>query len=780
MKVKLLVFIIGAIFLVPAGNSLAQGSGVLEEIVVTAQKREETLFETPLAVSVISGEDMEKDRLHTMQDISGQTPGLVFTAFVTGQPEISMRGISTKEDGASASDSVIVSVDDVYIAARTAQVFDLFDLERVEVVKGPHATLFGRNSIGGAINFVTLKPSQEKILRLQQTFGNHGIKDTGFLASGPLNDELAAKISFIRRAHTGWLNNLLTDREEGGGARYGMRSQAVWTPASDLEFVFTADGAFDRTGQTNREPIGSQGPLHNCPCAANPIAVNEALGGAGKAFNTLAETEGFTDREIIGASLKTTWNFADWGTLVSITAYRYSHIDWLEDSEGLPPTETINLFNVAPGTIDLARLTGPPSSGFSFDVNDMATEGTHQATQELRLLSRNDGPFSWFAGLFYSYEDIERTESFFFPALGFGPEPDFERSIQKNETNSVAGYFQLQYDLLDDLTATFGARYSYEKKDARIGAEILNNNPMAVLLAGAPFPDTDGDGVRDGLASASKSFNSFDWRAALNYTVSEDISLFVNIATGFKSGGFSGSPSTLEVATTPFKEEDATNYEFGMRSRWFGNRLAFDISGFLIDYEDLQVTRFFQPITSQFGEFITENAGEADISGIELEVAALPFQNVEVGGTYAYLDATFSDFTGSPSIAADGTVTDPGDFNGNRLRISPKHSASGYLRINYSLGEYGSLAGNFKVQFRDKIFFDPDNNPINVSPSYTIFDLWTAYTTPDERWEVKLWIKNISNKEYVTHGFTQRGSRVAFGVFGEPRTYGATVTYNFF
>ncbi len=303
---------------------------------------------------------------------------------------------------------------------------------------------------------------------------------------------------------------------------------------------------------------------------------------------------------------------------------------------------------------------------------------------------------------------------------------------------------------------------------------------MAILLAGAPFPDINGDGVRDGLTKADKSFNSFDWRAALNYTVAENISLFVNVATGFKSGGFSGSPSTEALATTPFKQEEATNYEFGMRSRWFNNRLGFDISGFIIDYENLQVTRFFQPVGSQFGEFITENAGEADISGIELEFAALPFHNVEIGGNYAYLDATFSDFQGSPSIGADGSIIESGDFNGKRLRISPKHSASGYLRISHSLGTHGRLDGNFKVRYQDKIFFDPDNNPINVSPAHTVFDLWTAYTTADDRWEVKLWIKNISNKEYVTHGFTQRGNRIAFGVFGEPRTFGGTVTYNFF
>ena len=763
-----------------SNNTLAQGSAVLEEIVVTAQKREESLQEVPLAITVFSGKSLEQDSISNLQDIGSQTPGLVFTAFSVGQPEISIRGISSKEDGASANDSTVVSVDDVYIAARTAQVFDIFDLERVEVVRGPQATLYGKNSIGGTINFVTLKPSQEKIARIQQSAGNHKRFDTGILLSGPLSDDLAAKISFSRRDHGGWLNNLLTGEEQGGIETYAWRTQAVWTPSSDLEFIATFDGANDDIGQTNREPIGSAGPLHNCGCAADPVAVNQALGGAGSAFDTLAETEGFTDREVFGVSLKTSWDFSDWASIVSITSFRHSEFDWLEDSEGLPPTAHVDLR--AP---DRAVFLGPAASGFSFDVNDAAIEETDQFTQELRLVSSRDSRLRWIGGFFYSFEDIDRTETFSFTALGVGPDNSVERSIQQNETNSVAVYGQAQYDVSDKLTGTLGLRYSHEKKEASVGADSLSNNVATLLLAGAPFPDVDGDGVRDGLVDTEASFNNVSWRVALNYAVNEDISLYMNIATGFKSGGFSGSPSTQAVATTKFDEEEATNFEFGLKSRLMNNRLMFNITGFFVDYQDLQVTRFFQPAGNSFGEFITENAGEADISGIEIEFAAVLSDWLEIGGNYAYLDATFADFQGQPSVIgtdANGNqiLSDPGDFDGNTLRIAPENTASGYIMLNHNLANGGFLSGKFKARFQDDIFFDPDNNSINVSPSHTILDVWAAYTTPDSKWEFKLWAKNLSDKEYVTHGFTQRGSRIAFGIFGDPRSYGGTVTYNFF
>jgi iron complex outermembrane receptor protein len=773
-----------AIFIVLAGICLVSAAQVsaqstLEEVVVTAQKREESLMDVPLSITVFSGKSLEQDGISNLQDIGSQTPGLVFSAFSVGQPEISIRGISTKEDGASANDSTVVSIDDVYIAARTAQVFDIFDLERVEILRGPQGTLYGKNSIGGSINFVTLKPTQEKVVRIQQSFGNYERLDTGLLVSGGLHDDLAAKFSFSRRSHGGYLTNLLNGEDQGESETYAWRTQAVWTPRNDVEFIATLDGAIDHLGATNREPIGSSGPLHDCGCASDPMAVNAALGGAGDAFTTLAETEGYMERDVFGASLKASWDFSEKVSLVSITAYRQSDFDWREDSEGLPPSNVFINLAAGPAVFGPLLVGTPAADGFTFDVTNFATEETEQFTQEIRLLSTGDDRLSWLGGFFYSTEDIKRTESYNFPSLAIGPEGDYERSIQHNDTTSWAFYGQAQYDIMEQLTATLGLRYSSEDKEANVGAEILNGNPAAVLLAGAPFPDSNGDGIRDGLANAEVEFENFSWRIALDYALNDAVTLFTNIATGFKSGGFSGSPSTELVGTTPFNEEEAISYEFGIKSRLMDNRVMLNASGFIVDYDDLQVTRFFQPVGSAFGEFITENAGKAEISGLEIEVIALPAEGVEIGGSYAWLDAKFENFLGSPSIAGDGTIIDPGNFNGNRLRIAPENTASAYLFLEHGLSHGGMLSGKFKIRYQDDMFFDPDENPINVSDAYTIMDAWAAYTTPDERWEVKFWIKNIGDEEYVTHGFTQRGGRIAFGLFGEPRTFGGTVTFNY-
>lgn len=770
--------IILAVALLAASLQIAAQT-TIEEIVVTAQKRTETLMDVPLSITVFSGESLEQDSISSLQDIGSQTPGLVFTAFSVGQPEISIRGISTKEDGASANDSSVVSVDDVYIAARTAQVFDIFDLERVEVLRGPQGTLYGKNSIGGSINFVTLKPSQEKVIRVSQSVGNYERADTGMLISGPVSEELAAKFSLSRRSHGGYIDNLLTGEDQGESETYALRGQAVWTPSSELEFIGTLDGAIDHNGATNREPIGSTGPLHNCGCASDPMAVNQALGGAGDAFTSLAETEGYMDREVFGASLKATWDFSERVSLVSITAYRDSDFDWREDSEGLPPSSVFINLGVGAAVYGPLLVGTPASAGFTFDINNYATEQAEQFTQEFRVLSTGTSRLRWLGGFFYSLEDIDRTESFKFPSLAIGTNSDFERSIQQNETTSIAVYGQGQYDVTEQLTATLGLRYSTEDKEADVGAEILNSNPAAVLLRGAPFPDTNGDKIRDGLAHAEVDFDNISWRFALDYAINDDITVFSNIATGFKSGGFSGSPSTQAVATTPFGDEEAISYEFGLKSRLMEDRMMFNASGFFVDYADLQVTRFFQPVGSSFGEFITENAGEAEIMGVELEVLAIPMEGVEIGGNYAWLDANYTDFQGLPSIEANGSITDPGFFNGKDLRIAPENTASGWLMLDHPLANGGALSGKFKIRYQDKLFFDPDNNPINISDSYVLLDAWAAYTTPNQRWQVKFWIKNIGDEEYVTHGFTQRGNRIAFGLFGEPRTFGGTLTFNY-
>ena len=731
----------------------------IEEVTVTAQKREESMQEVPIAITAITGDVLREDTVRSLHDISEQIPNLVFSAFSPGQPEIAIRGIGTKEDGAAASDSTVVSIDDIYIAARTAQVFDIFDLERIEVLRGPQGTLYGKNSIGGSINFVTAPPTEDTRIRVAQTFGDYGRVDTGGLISGALGENLLGKFSFSRRKFDGYLDNLLYNEKWGEADTFATRAQLLWNASDNVDVLFGGDWSDDEIGATNREPIGSAGPLHDCGCVSDPVAVNIALGGDGDAHDTLAETEGYTDRQVYGLNAKVMWDM-DKMDFISISSWRESDFDWLEDSEGLPPSGPVDLTGQSgnPGI----GLTKPAEEGFSFDINDSAVEETEQLTQEFRLSGESGRGMVWVAGFFYSKEDIKRAERFAFTALG-GPGLDNLSDYtanQENDSTSWATYGQLTWPVTDRMNLTGGLRYSYEKKKILV-SNVRHSGIGLLLRAFDP-------------ARAEADWDNVSGRLALDYTINDDAMAYASISSGFKSGGFTGAATTQEVATTPFDEETAISYEVGLKGLWANRRIQTNIAAFFTDYEDLQVTRFFMPPDSSFGQFLTENAGKAEIKGLEFELVALLTDSWELGGNFAWLDAEYTEFFGTPDVSGGG------DFSGNVMRQAPEFSWYAYTRYTISLQDSGKISAKVDYAYQDDMFFDPNNNPITIGPSYGLWNARLGWTSANNNWEVAGWIKNIGDKDYLHHAFSQRGSRVAFGRFGAPRHFGITVTYNYF
>ena len=733
----------------------------LTEIIVTANRRNEVLQDVPAAITAITGETLQRQNITNLAGIADRTPGLTFAAFAAGQPEIAIRGVGTKEDGPAASDSTVVSIDGVYIAARSAQVFDLFDLERVEVLRGPQGTLYGKNSIGGSINFVTLEPSATPVFRAQARIGNFGRKDAGGLVSGPLSDTVFAKAAVSYRSTDGYLRNVLV-----GGPHYGerwgetesfsYRSAIRWEPTDAFDVSLTVDGARDRNGATNREPVGSAGPLHNCGCASDPVAVNAAFGGASSPYTTLADVEGFTRRDIFGASLKFDYEF-DFATLTAISSYRQTTYHYLEDSSGLPASSVFTDLTGASGNPNNVLL-GPATQGFTFKITDGVDEAPKQYTQELRLTSPSGGRLDWITGLFYSRENNARTETFNFPSLGRADRrPSLSATHQTNRGTAWAVYGQASYALTDRLKLTGGARYSYEKK--RITSDGIIYSGLPLLLQ--PYAKV----------GAEEGWGNVTWKAVAEYKLTEDAMAYASVATGFKSGGFTGSASTAISATTPFDPEKATSYEAGAKTELFDHRLRLNAAAFYTDYRDLQVTRFFQPAGSSFGQFITENAGKARIKGLEVEATARPTKGLELGGTVSLLDAKYVKFTGTPS------QNNTGSFDGNRLRQAPKFSPSAFAGYTYDMQGGAALALRASWKHQSKSYYDADNNPITVIPAYSLLEGSLAYTAKDGHTTVSLWGKNLTDEAYRTHVFSQRDSRVAFALFGEPRTYGITIDY---
>jgi iron complex outermembrane receptor protein len=733
-----------------------------DEVIVTAQKREESSQSVPISISAFSGDKLEQGQTNSITALAQITPGLTFNTFQPGQPEISIRGVGTKEDGAAASDSTLVMVDGIYVAARSASNVDIFDLERVEVLRGPQGTLFGKNSIGGVINYVTRKPDDEFRVRLRQTVGSYDQFDTAAMVNMPITDNLFGKFSFSRRAFEGydtWIGPGNGD-EIGGNNLFAWRAQALWEPTSDFNLLVSLDGADEELGNINRQPVGSAGPLHNCGCASDPIAVDLALGGADSVRTYLGEDDNGGNRDVFGAMVEMNKELS-FATFTAVGAYRESEYFFSHDDTGLPPSPVVDLTGSNGNPNDI--LLGDPSIGFTFDNSDLVWEDATQFTGELRLASNTASDLEWVVGVFGSSEEIDRTEGILFTAIADASlDPNYATATMLYEGWSAAAFAQATYALTDRLSITAGGRFSYEEKEVIAFNEIPDSPSLQLVLSA--FPPTLGE----------DEWDNFSWKAALDYQIANDVLVYGSVSTGFKSGGFTGTATTAVGATTPFMPEKATNYEIGMKGDFFDNRLRANLSGFYTDYKDLQVTRFFQPPSSGAGEFITENAANAEILGFEGEFTALLTDNLEVGGFYSYLDATFESFFGTPDISGGG------DFTGNVLRQAPEHSAGAHIEYVKDLnGNRGSLTANINVKHQSQTFTNVDNNPIDIIPEHTVSDAWLAWNSDNDKWMVQGWVRNLTDEVYRTHVFTQRGNRIGFGTYAPPRTYGVTLQYSY-
>ncbi len=812
-------------------SALAQ----LDEIVVTAQKREQSLQEIPMAITAISGRQIIEDGIQDLNDIQGRTPGLVVANFSVGQPEIAIRGIGTKEDGAAAGDSTVISVDGIYVAARTAQVFDIFDLERVEVLRGPQGTLYGKNSIGGSINFITRKPTQKRSIRFRQTVAEFDTYDTGGLISGGLGDTLAGKISFSRRKSDGYLEHIPSGRDDLGFTdTLAYRAQLVWNPSDTVEAIFTLDGADDELGDTNREPFGvatravtpawgSGASDGNLDDYNNPLAVNAAMGAmfgvdASDPHNYFNDDQGWTLRDVFGLSAKINWDLNNDLRLTSITSFRQNDFDWLEDSEGLPAANQ----NDAQLGINDALLM--PDQGFRRDVSDSAIEDNEQFTQEFRLSKSGDNN-DWLVGLFFSQEDFERTETFYwfnFMNIGDwrdwspGPAltPNFLGNVavapvnvsdQANDSTSWAIYGQSTWALNDRMNVTAGLRYSTEEKEYTVSGQAFLDlfGDAAGTLAATGIPSIDVLN-RTAIAVTVQQFDELtakdDWdnvsgHLAFDWQLNDDVMLFGTLSTGFKSGGFTGSPSAASRAGVSFEPEEALNIEVGTKAYFLDRRLRLNASAFITDYDDLQVTFFTVPLGSAaaFGEFFTENASSAEITGLELELLAMPSDNLEIGGSVAILNTEYQDFLTKTIVdparcgGSDAVPVDPNDpaqgcqldFSGNNLRQAPEFSANLFARYEWELGSGASIAAKVDYRYQDKSFYDPDESPLTLIPSYSLINARVAYTSKSGAWEIAAWAKNLGDEEYVRHIFSQRGGTVTFANYGAPRQVGLTFTYSY-
>lgn len=705
-------------------ESEEQVSGV-ERIMVTAQRVEQSMQEVPVAVSAFEGPQLEDANIGTIDDLALRAPGVSTGRFNPAQPQIYIRGIGSTDQSASGDPSVGIFVDGVYITRPGGTDLDFFDLERVEVLRGPQGTLYGKNVVGGAINFITRAPREEFGARAELTVGNYNRRDFRGLVEGAIAENWNAKASINRRDRDGYATSATSGAKLSEEDSIAFRSQLHFIPNDVFNIRFSFDYKQTREIGTNRHCKGEQfiffpwfapgSPMAPSPCSADPYTSEKTV-------------DGYTNIDVWGLSATAQYDLG-WADLTSVTAFRRSEVD-LED--------------------DFSGSDAPFVVRYVIDEADTFS-------QEFRL-SGGDEEFRWLLGYYFLTADIYRMENNDFSGndagLGLPPTLSFNPFYyQWNDTTNHALFGQAGIEIAENLTLQLGGRFGYEKKEARIQTDGFDPTGSFLVEAYQTNP--------------SASWSNFSPMASLDYKFSPRVMGYVSYSEGYKSGGFNGTARDLDSAEQGFDEEHARQYELGFKSQLLNNRLRLNASLFYIDYSDLQV---FQLVDG--ASLVVSNAANATSQGIELEAYAMLNENWRLHGSYAYLDATYDTF-----VNEDGQ-----DFSGNSLTRSPRNSYS--IGVNYyrPIGERSAFRFYLDYSYRSQIFFEANNLDLLGDESVGLLNakaIWEIGTN----WEFSVWGRNLTDEVHITNIIDGRGpfnlSQNGSAVIAEPRMFGLSVGYRF-
>jgi iron complex outermembrane receptor protein len=720
---------------------MAQSSNsMLEETIVTAQHREENVQDIPVTVTALSAKEMQEAQIFGAAQIAYKAPGMTYAEFAPGQALLSMRGISSSDDGAGMDNSVALFLDGVYIGKGASINFNMFDLERIEVLRGPQGTLFGRNAVGGALNIITSKPTDELTAKVGVTGGNEGQLRYQGLISGPLGDNFAGKLSFSHREHDGFVKNTVLNKDQQDEDVDSMRGQLRFT-TDNSDWLLSGDYMEDDRQDMGRVPIVAGG---------DPNTVELWKAGGGSSDTVLAPADGGSHREAEGISLTGDIEFGP-GTFTSITAWRHAETDWQMASIGV-------------------------AWNGGAEVIDNIQEEIDTYTQEFRWTSNLDGPLNYTGGLYFLRENTDRREAFELLFGGGAPGGTGtyaifgnEISEQDNVTKSYAAYIQGDYAFNDQWILTLGGRFTYDDKRTQSTSVNCGNTP-------GDFEGFKGcESGRGSLgiipntfkASGDDNWNDFSPKVSLQYHPNDDVMFFGTAAKGFKSGGFGGAPGTITQATTAVDAETVWNYEAGMKGDFLDSSLRLNATAFYMDYEDLQIVRFGPTAESpEFGQFVTTNLGSADIAGVEVEVTWYPTENLRLSGNYAYLN---TEVDGLVIETSAGEI----DASGSDLRQAPENSGALTAAYNIPLNSGSYIDLRVDYTFVDEQIMDYIQQETVVEEA-KLWDARASWTSADEAWNVALWGKNLTDEKWISHSYVIGPGVI--GVYAPPLTYGVSLT----
>ena len=726
------------------------------DIIVTAQRREERVQDIPVAISAFGGDRIEKLGVVSLENIAPRVPSFYFGSFGAARPQLYIRGIGTRSFDPGSESSVGVFVDDVYLGRASGSFGSLRDIERIEVLRGPQGTLYGRNTIAGAINVITKGPTSRFAAEAEAGISNYDGYSLFGAVSGPITSDgsVAFRVSGWRTARDGYQTNLTNGRTFQGLDNWGGRARLAIKPVEGLAIDLTAEvtddsgqagfSGFNRGSGYVRSLTGVITPPN--PQSAFLVRPGRTLipyTGGNEGFLSF---DPYLDRRVETYIGRISYD-ASFATLTSISAIKKLRVADGRDLEG--------------SSLDV--------------INQLSNERSRQFTQEFRITSDPDGGASlggkldWILGAFYYRDRSSRRDEFrlgndsVVALLSGGPQVSTALSDYEIDSYAVFGQATLHFGEKFDITA--GGRYTRDEK--RAIQQGLNTRPGVPLIA-VPF-----------AVDNSAKYESFDPRIVATYKFSPDVNVYASYSTGFKSGGFQYVPFAASQANVLFKPEDIKTYEIGVKSEFLDRKLRLNVAGFHYEYGNLQVSRIVD-LGGGAAASLIDNAASSKINGLDVEILLRPSNNFDVSLTYGYLDAKYdSYFTNAAGVAPTAAT----NLSGRQLVRAPNHSASAGAEWRIPMGSNSGLTLRADYALLDTFFHEAgEADPIyggavslTREPSYGLLDLRAAFE-----------IGNLRITGYVTNATQQRYRRsvLALGSTasefpGEPRIYGLKVGYKY-
>lgn len=709
-------------------ETAAESSG-MDDIVITATKREESLQDVAIAVTAIGAEQLRNEQITDLSQIAAQIPSFTFQSQNSMESEMFIRGVgSVRLNGATADPSIGTFFNEVYIGRRGSATPPIFDLARVEVLRGPQGTLFGKNIVGGAINLISAAPQSTFDAGGSLSLGNYSsVLAEGFV-TGALAENLAGRLAFYRETHDGYAENIVYGQELEDKDSFGTRLSLAWDPTSNLSVSIIADYSTDTGGGPSRHAVDN-------PFVAGTGGVTAGIPSDPRI--NMSPYEQYAERDTAGLTGRVEWDMGG-VSLTYLAAYRYG---------------------IADGRWTQAGAASPPSLTDSTLTQHELYQGV---TQEIRLSSDDDSRFRWIAGLYYLDEYVKRTSRntaiSFLPGGAGGTRDSLDGDnmfLGYSDTTSFAAFGEVEYDILDNLTLSVGGRYTRDEKELDTSAVIFSYGPPGDILSPAPLQSPYALTVGD-------DWSEFTPRVALEWRATDDVLVYASYAAGYKGGGWQGANANGLAAATAYDPETASTWEIGFKADWLNNRLRTNIAAFYTDFSDLQV----ELLDDVNLTLVVANAADAVIQGVEFEVRGMPTDWLTLFASGSLLDAEYKDYI-DPLRGID--------YSGNQIQRTPDYQFNVGADVRHGITPALDLIGGVSYSYQDQMFWGPDNT--NFEDGYGILNARIGVGATDGQWTVSLWGKNLNDELYRTSIIPFAGDEVS--LFGAPRTYGVRVTGRF-